>query len=475
MAKPSGPLDKWRDYFLTANSDIFCIIEKAIMIASIDSPKEFKLRRDRIAELLFTCKVTKCLGCDKLELAVPNDGCDGEEKEQEEEKDKCDSEFGRRTEVEEVGRTKESKVNCNGIDNHGDGDAEEMERNLNHQVSTCSYGEAEALSDEIEEQSQNFGEVLRIKESLENSEDEPDSALFDSLRRLQIMDLSVEVLKATEIGKSVNALRRHGSKQIRQLAKTLVDGWVVMVDEWMNATATIANEGTPESMKKSDLVDEEEGLPSPPLDEGFLFAPQNISMELSQFFDGMDDDGNPQNSGEFNKNRDNGRKPSLEDRNVPKQKQAAHDNLIPSPKDQKGEQMKKQEAVTKKQEGMMKKQAAVAKPNRPSFGESGPGRPTKPSVDQCQMKSQQKSDKGTIQKRELPSQPNKLRSSDDAAVRLKLEASKRKLQERYQEAENAKKQRTVQVMELHDIPKQNLGHRNPNMRPGNFNRHWGRR
>lgn len=35
-------------------------------------------------------------------------------------------------------------------------------------------------------------------------------------------------------------------------------------------------------MKKSDLVDEEDGLPSPPLDEGFLFATQNISMELSQ-------------------------------------------------------------------------------------------------------------------------------------------------------------------------------------------------
>nr|XP_027071208.1 probable mediator of RNA polymerase II transcription subunit 26b [Coffea arabica] len=474
MAKTSGPLDKWRDYFLTANSDIFCIIERAITIASIDSPKEFKLRRDRIAELLFTCKVTKCFGCDKLELAVPNDGCDGEEEEEEEEEDKCSSEFGRRTEDEEV-RTKESKVNCNEIDNHGDGDAEELERNLNHQVSTYSYGDAEALSDEIEEESQNFGEVKRIKEILENSEDEPDSVIFDSLRRLQIMALSVEVLKSTEIGKSVNALRRHGSKQIRQLAKTLVDGWVTMVDEWMNATAAIANEGTPESMKKSDLVNEEEGLPSPPLDEGFLFASQNISMELSQFFDGMDDDGNPQNSGEFNKNRDNGRKPSLENHNVPRQKQQIRGNLISPPKDRKGEQMKKQEAVTKKQEAVMKKQAAVAKPNKPSFDESGPGRPAKPSVDQYQMKPQQKSDKGTSQKRELPSQPNKLRSSDDAAVRLKLEASKRKLQERYQEAENAKRQRTVQVMELHDIPKQNLGHRNPNMRPGNFNRHWGRR
>lgn len=114
----------------------------------------------------------------------------------------------------------------------------------------------------------------------------------------------------------------------------------------------------------------------------------------------------PQNSGEFNKNRDNGRKPSLENHNVPRHKQHIRDNLITPPKDRKGEQMKKQEAVTKKQEPMMKKPAAVAKPNKPSFGESGPGRPTKPSVDQYQMKPEQKCDKGTSQKRELPSHPN---------------------------------------------------------------------
>lgn len=167
MAESSGSLDKWRDYFLTLNSDIFDIIERAIMVAAIDSPKEFKLRRDRIAEMLFTCKVTKCFGCDKLELAVPNDGCDGEE---EEEKQKFRSEFDRGTESED--RSKESKVNCNGDDHRSDGDAGEMGMNLNHQVSHYSYGEAEALTDEMEEESQNFGEVMRIREILENSKDE---------------------------------------------------------------------------------------------------------------------------------------------------------------------------------------------------------------------------------------------------------------------------------------------------------------
>ncbi|CAI9099528.1 OLC1v1036368C1 [Oldenlandia corymbosa var. corymbosa] len=430
MGKSSGTLVKWREYFLTANTDIFDIIERAIMVAAIDCPTEFKLRRDRIAELLFTCKITKCFGCDKLELAVPNDGVHG--KEEEEEKDKFDSGFHRETEID-ADRNNGSKGSFNGIDHHIKG--EEMEVNLHQQGSSYSYGDAEALTDEIEEESQMFAEVMRIKEILDNGEDESDAVLYDSLRRLQLMLLSVEVLKATEIGKSVNALRRHGSKQIRQLAKTLVDGWVVMVDEWMSAAATVVNEGTPESMKKSDLVDEEEGLPSPPLDEGFLFTTQSIPMELSQLFDGMDDDGNPQNSGEFNKNRDKGKKSSMDNQNVPKQKQKVHGEGVTPPKDWKSEQLKKQQPGLKKQEAVVKQQAAYPKTSKPSSGGVGPGRPTKPVVGLSQSKPQQNSDKLTTQKREVPQQ-NKMRSSDEAAVLLKLEASKRKLQERYREAQN---------------------------------------
>ncbi|KAA8529902.1 hypothetical protein F0562_034494 [Nyssa sinensis] len=109
------------------------------------------------------------------------------------------------------------------------------------------------------------------------------------------MALSVDTLKATEIGKSVNGLRKHGSKEICCLARMLIDVWKDMVDEWVNVTTTIVGaEGTPESVHPS-VVDEEEGLPSPPLDEGAFFATQPTSIELSQFFDGMDDDGNELN------------------------------------------------------------------------------------------------------------------------------------------------------------------------------------
>ncbi|CAL9112340.1 unnamed protein product, partial [Musa acuminata var. zebrina] len=51
-------------------------------------------------------------------------------------------------------------------------------------------------------------------------------------------------------------------------------------------------------------------LPSPPLDEGALFATQTTSIQLSKFFDGMDDDGNFRNSGESDEGWENGTKPT---------------------------------------------------------------------------------------------------------------------------------------------------------------------
>lgn len=56
------------------------------------------------------------------------------------------------------------------------------------------------------------------------------------------------------------------------------------MDEWVNATKAIAGaEGTPDSVNPS-VVDEEEGLPSPPLDELAFFAGPSAGIELSQVF-----------------------------------------------------------------------------------------------------------------------------------------------------------------------------------------------
>lgn len=282
------------------------------------------------------------------------------------------------------------------------------------------------------------------------------------------MELTVDRLKATEIGKAVNPLRKHGSQDIRQLARTLIIGWKEMVDEWVNATTTTviaASEGTPDSVNPSVVDDdEEEGLPSPPLDEGAFFVTQAGSMELSQFFDGMDDDGNPRQSGQFNKNRENGRKPAMDNQVVEKRKvQASNETAFTfTAKDTKSQQAKKNEASVRL--------------NKPVTADSGPGRPPKSNMqrkasDEPKMAVQQKIENNTITRRPPIVQQNKSKCSDDAA---KLEATKRKLQERYQQAENAKRQRTIQVMELNDLPKQAIAHRNPHFKSGNH-RQWGRK
>ncbi|GLJ42554.1 hypothetical protein SUGI_0882210 [Cryptomeria japonica] len=48
----------------------------------------------------------------------------------------------------------------------------------------------------------------------------------------------------------------------------------------------------------------------------------------------------------------------------------------------------------------------------------------------------------------------KSKSADEKFLREKMEASKRRLQQGYQQAETAKKRRTVQAIELQDLPKQ---------------------
>ncbi|XP_059295854.1 probable mediator of RNA polymerase II transcription subunit 26b [Lycium ferocissimum] len=468
MIKISEKLNKWRDYFGKANLDIFDIIENAVMVAAIDHPKEFKLKRERIVELLFTCKITKSFGSDKVELVVPN----ADEVVPNEDTKKCKNEFVKEFEGCDI---KENK----------------SEMNVNKIFSNYSYGEAEALTDEIEKENQTVKEVLRIKEIIDNNQNESESVIYESLRRLQLMALSVETLKATEIGKSVNALRKHNANNIRHLARTLVEDWKVMVHEWVKAIAAF-QESTPESMKASVVDEEEEGLPSPPLEDLAFISTQTTSIEFSKFFDGMDDDGNLQSSGESNKSHENGRKASVENNN-PVRKQRVTENVTVAPKDKKGEQPKNKTSVVKpnKPSGgdsrsarpikpTFERQLNVVKPNKPSGGDSRPGRPIKPTFERKlngeERKLLQKSDKSKIQKRPVPIQQNRLKYPDEGADHVKLESTKRKLQKRCHEAEKGKRQRTIQVMELHDIPKRVLqkkgpGLRNPHTRLGNHNRH----
>ncbi|KAK4253132.1 hypothetical protein QN277_010948 [Acacia crassicarpa] len=115
----SDSLEYWRSYFQTTNCDIFNIIKHAITVTVSNFPNEFRLRRDEIAELLFSRE-------------------DGG----------CKSGFDREVPKLEAASSKENKANS-GRDGHGG-----MNKN---QVSNFSSGQA--------------GELLRIKEILYNSKD----------------------------------------------------------------------------------------------------------------------------------------------------------------------------------------------------------------------------------------------------------------------------------------------------------------
>ncbi|KAH0872188.1 hypothetical protein HID58_069550 [Brassica napus] len=228
LMKPSASLDTWRDYFRPGDSDIFGIIEHAIMVADTDSPEELRSRRYTIVELLFSCQGSRCIGCDQPDLSKSGDN---------------ETNNGRKT-----------------MDTD-DGAHEEDEMKLNN--------------------SQIVDEVMRIKDILLNKNDEP-SVLFESLRNLTSMSITLDLIKGSEIGKAVNRLRKHGSDKISKLAKTLIEKWKEMVDQLINMPKEVsaADDGTPEFATLS-IVDEAEDFPSLPHDLDF-YALEPTAFELSQ-------------------------------------------------------------------------------------------------------------------------------------------------------------------------------------------------
>ncbi|KAH0459562.1 hypothetical protein IEQ34_012376 [Dendrobium chrysotoxum] len=182
IAETKDSLDYWRKFFSCAKSDIFELIDKAILVAVEDFPKEFNDRKNLIAEKVKNCHLSL---------------------------------------------------------NNGDDEHPKQEKN---DFKSC---------DKPGENDQLVGEVMKIKEILSNNHlYESDSVLFESLRSLQLMQLSVETLKATEIGRTVNALRKHNCSRIQKLDRTLIKGWRVLVDEWAKPIAATSENNITDSISK---------------------------------------------------------------------------------------------------------------------------------------------------------------------------------------------------------------------------------
>ncbi|CAN6306527.1 unnamed protein product [Urochloa humidicola] len=106
---------------------------------------------------------------------------------------------------------------------------------------------------------------------------------------------------------------------------------------------------------------------------------------------------------------------------------------------------------------------AKGKPSNAAFG---PGRPQLMQLEPKETRPKHEQDVSAAQRRPKPTMPkpspqhneNSVRAKLELAKEAKLEATKRKLQEGYQEFNNAKKQRTVQMVDPQNLPKQ--GNRN---------------
>jgi hypothetical protein len=135
-------LEYWTGFFNRANGSIFDVIENAILVAANDSPQELRSRRDRIVEKIYTVAIPRCFSCiERCNQQLEEAGSVKHERENREKEKEGPEDIGRMV------------VSGSGGSN-------------------CSYDEVEAITEEIERESETVGEVLRIKEILLNQGEE---------------------------------------------------------------------------------------------------------------------------------------------------------------------------------------------------------------------------------------------------------------------------------------------------------------
>lgn len=445
MAPPSR--DYWLGFFRGAGDSIFDAIDAAITVAASDHPGALRERRDGIAERLFTALLvtgaTAAAGAAAVAAAAAG------------------------TPV--AGAPTPAQL-------HPEGAASVP--------SLCSSDRAEAITDDGAPRCDDpvLAETERIKAILLNDQEKSEAELLELLRRLQELDLAFDTLDVTAIGKAVANFRKHSSKQIRNLVRSLIEGWKHTVDVWIARRREAVVDQTPQSMGPSSLEQEDRGVASTPMDERDLFATPSTTIRLSEenqgskFSDGMDDDGSVMN----NSGRDCGQQYPINQE--PARRPPSMGQLYdPEPYWRQEQPAMKQSRPQELSNGQKKEQFVAEMLARPSNAELGPGRPqARPRQHQESSPAQGRPQSASSEKPPAHHDTNSVRAKLELAKNAKLEATKRKLQEGYQEFDNAKKQRTIQMVDPQNLPKQG---NNRNFQPSgkprnnsniNSNRNWSR-
>ncbi|KAK3125853.1 hypothetical protein QOZ80_7BG0610530 [Eleusine coracana subsp. coracana] len=430
MAPPSR--DYWLGFFRGAGDNIFDAIDAAITVAASDHPGALRARRDGIAERLFTALLVTGGGA---AAGVGGAGAAGG------------------TPV--AGAPTPAQL-------HPEGAASVP--------SLCSSDRAEAITDDGAPRRDEsvLAEAERIKAILLNDQEKSEDALLELLGRLQQLDLTMDTLEATAIGKAVGNFRKHSSKQIRNLVRSLIEGWKHTVDVYLARCRDAVVDHTPQSMGPSSLEQEDRGAPCTPMDEAALFATPSTSMRLSEenpgskFSDGMDDGGSIRDDA----GRDGGQRYPMN--NEPARRPPSV-GLYRDP-----------EQSWRQEQSVTKEQFVAEVLGRPSNAEPARGRPqARPRPQRDASPAQGRPQSTSSDKPVIPHDENSVRAKLEIAKNAKLEAAKRKLQEGYQEYDNAKKQRTIQMVDPQNLPKQGNRNFQPSGKPRNnsninSNRNWSR-
>ncbi|XP_028779048.1 probable mediator of RNA polymerase II transcription subunit 26a [Neltuma alba] len=199
-------LEEWRKYFESGNCSIYRIIFNAIRIAALDDPEEFKLRRNKIVERLYSCQFTGL--CAAAALITERDIHSTIKQVFQHCENAC-------------AHHKSTKV----VDDSAVGGA------------TATDQQANEPGNNDEDEDETVRCVLQIRDELESNE-LTDSEIYGSLKKLQLVVQSVFVMEATKIGKTISNLRRHRTKEISLLATIMADQWKSKIVEFVdNKTA----------------------------------------------------------------------------------------------------------------------------------------------------------------------------------------------------------------------------------------------
>ncbi|WVZ57046.1 hypothetical protein U9M48_007487 [Paspalum notatum var. saurae] len=395
MAPPPPSLDYWRGFFCKARGSIFDAIDAAIRVAATDSPDALRARRDAIAERLYTA-----LPPPEKPGGLPGAGL-----------------------LPEGAGSVPSLCSSDRVEVVNDGGGGAVPRDK---------GDDAVLA-----------EAFRVKSALSNAQEKSEAELGELLGRLRQLEFTVDAIRATEIAMAVKPLRKHGSKHIRQLVRSLIERWKATVNEWVNNEGPVVDH-TPESVDASCLDQEEGGLPSPPMDEAALFATPCTSIQLSEAKEG----------GQCN---------TANQESVKEQSPAMGQWYDPEQNWRLDQSAMKQSQPNGSINWQTRQQSNSGSQMKPSSAAFGPGRPQMlhlgPKCSETRPKQQE--DASVAQRRPKPTMPkpstrhgkNSIQGKLELAKDAKLEATKRKLQEGYQEFNNAKKQRTIQMVDPQDLPK----------------------